>query len=180
MNPMSDFCERPTDPLDALLALPSTGPDDAFRRRVLESTAGVLRRRRLVRRLTRVAALAACYAAGLLTMHVLHPTAPPQAPSAVTASAVPAPVDQPAAPPSALAEEWEAVDHPDRAGELYRAAGDRYLAEESDPRAAVRCYGNALSAGPVADLTIEPGDSWLLVAIKDARQKERRDANRVE
>ncbi len=174
---MSDFSERPADPLDALLAPPTARPDEAFRRRVLGRTVGVLRRRRIVRWLTRSAALAACYAAGVLTAYALRPAPPP--PQVVHVLAPPAP-PAPAGPAPALSQEWEAVDHPDQAAELYRAAGDRYLAEEADPRAAVRCYGNALSAGQAEDLTIGPGDSWLLMAIKDARQRERRDANHLQ
>jgi len=76
--------------------------------------------------------------------------------------------------------EWRAIDHPEQAGTAYRAAGDRYLAENADPGAAARCYGSALSAGPAEDLTIDPNDSWLMMAIKDARQKEARDANRLQ
>ncbi len=173
---MSDFADRPTDPLEDLLAPPTAASDDSFRRNVLAQTVRVLRRRRIWRGLLRAAGLVFCYGAGLLTMYVLRPAPQPAPQPAVVA---PAPT-APAAAPSALAQEWDAVDNPDRADKLYRAAGDRYLAQESDPRAAVRCYGNALSARPAADLTIEPGDSWLLMAIKDARQRERRDAKRVQ
>jgi hypothetical protein len=173
---MSDFSELPADPLDALLRpRPVAAPDD-FRQRVLARTTVLLRRRRRLKALARVAALAACYVAGLATMHGHRPLPPELTLPAVTATS------PPAAPPpeTATALEWEAVDHPERAAALYRAAGDRYLADEGDPGGAVRCYGNGLSAGAANDLTIDPGDSWLLMAIKDARQKEKRDANRVQ
>jgi hypothetical protein len=172
---MSDFFERQPDPIDALLAPPSIASDDAFRQGVLARTTTVLRRRQRLKRLTRVAALAACYVAGLMTMHRIRSVAPPALRSVVTAPEPPA-----AAQSSALALEWEAVDSPEQASTLYRTAGDRYLADETDPQAAMRCYGNALSSGSAEDLTVEPSDSWLLMAIKDARQKEKDDAKRVE
>jgi hypothetical protein len=60
---------------------------------------------------------------------------------------------------------------------LYRRAADRYLEEEGDVGSAVRCYGRALDEGGGRDLAIAPGDSWLLMVIKNARQKEKDDAN---
>jgi hypothetical protein len=172
---MSDsYAPRP-DPIDDLLAPPTAAVDDVFRQEVLARTTKVLRGRRRLSQLARLAGLAACFVAGLVTSHGLRPTEP-SAPSPVVARSAPPAVDA----TSALALEWEAIDHPDRAGALYRAAGDNYLAEDADPQAAVRCYGNALSAGSPQDLTIDPSDSWLLMAIKDARQKETRDANRLQ
>jgi hypothetical protein len=120
-------------------------------------------------------ALAACIVV-VATMYGHRPFPPEPALPAVTAAPPTAvPPDE-----TATALEWEAVDHPERAATLYRAAGDRYLAEEGDLAGAVRCYGNGLSAGAANDLTIDPGDSWLLMAIKDARQREKPDANRVQ
>jgi hypothetical protein len=171
---MSDFFERRSDPTDALLSSASTPAGDVFRQSVLVRTTAVLRQRRRLRRLARLAALAACYVAGLMTMHGPRPVARPD-PEPVDASAT-----LPAAPSSALALEWEALDHPDRGTTLFRAAGDRYLADQADVQAAVRCYGNALDDGSAEDLTIESTDSWLLIAIKDARQREKSDAIRVE
>jgi hypothetical protein len=171
---MSEFFERPADPVDALLAAPSASASDFFQQKVLARTTAVLRRRRRFKQLARLTGLAACYVAGLLTMHGSRPVEP----------LGPAPVVTAAAPPTeavtALDLEWEAIDHPEQAGTLYRAAGDRYLAVDTDPGAATRCYGNALENGPAEELTIQPTDSWLLMAIKDARQREKQDANRVQ
>jgi hypothetical protein len=57
---------------------------------------------------------------------------------------------------------------------LYVQAGDRYLGEDGDVQSAVRCYGQALNLDDPAVLAIDPKDNWLLMAIKDARKKEKR------
>lgn len=57
---------------------------------------------------------------------------------------------------------------------LFRAAGDRYVAEDR-PLEALRCYGEALNRG--ASTTPEPEDSYLLMAIKHARERENRTWN---
>jgi hypothetical protein len=75
-----------------------------------------------------------------------------------------------------VALEWQALDSPRRRAELYREAGDRYLSAESDPESALRCYTAALDAGAGADRAVAPADSWLLMALKDAREKEKRHA----
>jgi hypothetical protein len=172
---MSEFPEGQPDSLDELL-MPSVGRvDDAVRQEVLARTTRVLHRRRWVAHLRRLACLAACYVAGLLTMYDFRPEPSPSPPQPTGA-----PTSPPSGPASALALEWQAIDHPEQAGPVYQAAGDRYLAEDADPGAAARCYGSALSAGASESLTIEPNDSWLMMAIKDARQKEARDANRLQ
>jgi hypothetical protein len=77
----------------------------------------------------------------------------------------------------ALVREWQAAENPDKRAILFRQAGDRYVAEGSDWESALRCYSGALNAGTEADLAISPDDNWLLMALKDARQKEKRHAN---
>jgi hypothetical protein len=173
---MSDFSEHPTDPLDALLTPEYAPASDAFRLGVLARTTASLRRQRRLSILRRVAALAACYVAGLATMYGFRPAPPTHALPAVTAVTPPESSEQ----DSATALEWKAVDHPDEEAALYRGAGDRYLADENDPKDALRCYSNGLDAGGGDSLAINPSDSWLLIAIKDARQKEKRDASRVD
>jgi hypothetical protein len=73
---------------------------------------------------------------------------------------------------SAVAMEWTAVESSQPRPDLYRRAGDRYLDSEADPESALRCYGQALDAGGAADRAVSSEDSWLLMAIKNARQKE--------
>src|SRR4051812_19936155 len=142
---MHDFSPRAPAPREALLTPPAV-PDEGgpLRQRLLGQTTAVLRRRRRLRRLARAAGLAACYAAGLVTMHGLAPR-PPLPPPAEVAQQSPTPrppAAEPVPEPPALALEWQAFDSPDRGAELYRQAGDRYLSEEADPAAALRCYGN--------------------------------------
>jgi hypothetical protein len=168
---MHDIFSREPDPLDGLLAPPPSADTEALRQEVLARTTAVLRRRRRRRRLAWAGALAALVLAGLLVVGVrMRPPAPPEV---VVQPGPPAPPAERPVPPtaSALALEWQATDSTTRRAELYREAGDRYLAEEADPQSALRCYAGSLdSAG--ADLTISPDDNWLLMAIKDARQKE--------
>jgi hypothetical protein len=165
------------DPLDHLLAPPPLPAGSAdLHEDLLGRTSRLLRRRRRLRHLGRAAALAACYGAGLLTVRWLTAPAPPPGPPEVVRQPD-TPPRVPAPPPTGLAAEWRALDGGDRQAALYQEAGDRYLAQENDPQAALRCYGNALDTGTPADLAIAPSDSWLLMAIKDARQKEKRHAN---
>jgi hypothetical protein len=175
------------DPLDAFcesLLSPAAAPAPAALREDLRArTTRLLRRRRRLKRLAWAAALAACYATGLLTMRLLpRPTpAAPHRPEVVQQPApqTPAPPPDHAGPevPATLLERQARAETP-RRPELYRRAADRYLADDRDFSSALRCYGEALDAGANADRAIDPNDSWLLMAIKDAREKERRDVKK--
>ena len=179
------------DPIDDFLSADfSPNLAGPLREQLLKRTTGLLRRRRWLRRLAVVAALAACYAAGILTMQMLAP--PSQAveqPQIV--KHVPEPVDEPrlkSEPPavavrepaddadaSALTLEWKALDSPERRPDLFRKAGDRYV-EESDIPSALRCYRNALDLGTEKDWKITADDNWLFMALKEAKLKEKRNA----
>jgi hypothetical protein len=176
------------DPLDELLT-PSIPPARVPRLQValLARTTSVLRRRRRWRHFGFVVALAACYAAGVLTMRLLaKPTIVEAAPIVIERVVEreqkpvqvsekpnrPAPAE---AAPTALALEWQAVESENNRAELFRRAGDRYLNDENDPESALRCYKNALNAG--ADPKVSPDDNWLLTSIKNAQQEEKRHAN---
>jgi hypothetical protein len=178
---MHEIFAREPDPLEGMLgARPLPADAAALRQELLAQTARVLRRRRRGRQIAWAAALAACYIAGLLTMHRAGRPAPAPSPAPVAKTTdrvqqprdVSPPTDGPERP--ALAKEWEAVES-GRAG-LFREAGDLYLDQEGDLASAVRCYRNALNAGTEGDLAISSQDNWLLMAIKDARQKEKRNA----
>jgi hypothetical protein len=78
---------------------------------------------------------------------------------------------------SAVDLEWRALEGQGKRSELYRLAGDRYLKEANDVESALRCYRLALETGSQKDLPISPEDSWLLMAAKEARQRENRHAN---
>jgi hypothetical protein len=138
-----------------------------------------LRRRRWWRQGALVAALAACYVAGFGTAR-LAPEGPPE--SRPTAAGglkqIKIPLHALWPPASPLEREWQALDSPEQRPEAYREAGDGYVAEDGDYLSAVRCYREALDVGSDTGLTIAPDDNWLLMALKHARQKEKRYANR--
>jgi hypothetical protein len=166
--------------------------DGAFRKAVLARTQGVLRRRGWARRAGLAAALAACYAAGLATMRLAIPAATGgegmarQAPGATSPQPTPlptpksAPTPRPPEPdraPTALALEWQAVDSPVRRPELFRTAGDRYLTENGDLQSATRCYRSFLDLCSERDRIVSVDDTWLLMALKEGRQREKRRAD---
>ena len=79
--------------------------------------------------------------------------------------------------PPNITERWAAIATTlDRRTLLYRKAGDGYL-EQGDEVAALRCYRKSLDGARRSDLVIQPEqDSWLLMSLKIARQKESNDA----
>jgi hypothetical protein len=183
---MSDIPVPGPDRLDELLmATPPPQHTQQWRQTLLGQTTRVLRRRRRWKRLGFIAALAACYAAGALTVWLMMKPAPVEdsPPLVVSRPQDAIPERAPKPPPddlpraqdadlSARALEWQAVESEDKRAELFRRAGDRYLNDENDPESALRCYKNALNAG--ADTKVSPDDNWLLASIKNARQKEKR------
>jgi hypothetical protein len=169
------------DPLDDLLR-PAVAAQDglAFRGRLLAQTTRVLRSRRRRRVAVWVAALAACYVAGVLTVYWFgpkrieqvvvvqkEPTPAPLVPALVK------PAVPDAKPASAVALEWKAFDADQHRPEMYRKAGDRYMNQDADPASALRCYGQSLNGSSDADLAISPNDDYLLMLVKNARQKEK-------
>jgi hypothetical protein len=176
------------DPWDGQLErVPAIGQTVEFRQALLLRTTRLVRRRVWVKRAATVSALAACYAAGLLTMHWAAPR-PNQIETQVASAQVssgPKKVDdppkiealQPPAEASAeILEQWGPLVDPERRPALYRRAGDRYYADNSDLQGALRCYRLALDAGSQTDLQIAAEDNWLLIALKEARTKEKKNA----
>jgi hypothetical protein len=169
---MTDTPDR--DPCDDLLRAEPPSQDDRLRQQVWRRTQGLLRRRRWGKRAAVAAALAACFLAGVGTGRLGTERLP--ADKGVVASTGPGPVHPPIEPleqtsSSALALEWQALDSSQPQPELARQAGDRYAADEGDYQSALRCYRDALDAD--TDRTIKPSDSWLLMVLKNARQKEK-------
>ncbi len=60
---------------------------------------------------------------------------------------------------------------------LYRHAGDLYWQEAGDVQSALRCYRLALEDGLEENWVISVDDNWLLMALKQAKQKEKSHAN---
>jgi hypothetical protein len=159
-----------------LLCPGPTSDAGPLREALLRQTRRVVRRRLWGRRLAAAAALTACYLAGIGTARLTErPVARPEAPLFAQRSEKSAEPTPPPASPAPEALEWQALDNPQPQPDVYREAGDRYLAEEADYESALRCYRGALDSGADKDLAVQPGDSWLLMALKDARQKEKRD-----
>jgi len=170
------------DPMDALLGPPTpSGAEEALRRRLLARTTGALRRRRRLRLAVWAAALVTCYAAGGLTMYWFAPQKVQIVKVKESPASAPAPQPSPtppaAEPPSAIALEWKAFDADGSRPDLYRQAGDQY-ARSDDPVSAVRCYGQSLDGASDKDLSISPNDDYLLMILKQARQKEKDDAKK--
>jgi hypothetical protein len=173
---MTDTPDR--DPCAKLGQIGPPPQTDRLRADLWRRLQGPLRRRRWWRQGALVAALAACYVAGFGTARLATEPAPePQPEPRTTAASRLKPLGIRLPSVSARDREWQALDSPEQRPEDYRAAGDRYVAEEGDYQSAVRCYRDALDAGSDKDLAVKPDDSWLLMALKDARQKEKRDAN---
>jgi hypothetical protein len=156
---------------------------------LLLDTKRVLRRRRRLKQAGWVAALAACYFAGLGSSRIGSPRFAPhvleaqnradtRSPDAVSSPHAPVtvitqasvPLDDDPDVPAIVFERIAAAADVARRSLLFRRAGDRYL-DGSDEDAAIRCYRRALDNAPERDLAISPDDNWLLIALKKARQE---------
>ena len=178
---MPDSTGFAPDPLDDLLRpAVASKADEGLRRRVLNQTTRVLRSRRRRRVFAWVAALAACYVAGVLTVYWFGPRrierieivsiAPQPEPTAPEDGK---PAGPNAKPASAVAMEWKAFDADQHRPEMYRKAGDRYMNQDVDPASALRCYSQSLNGSSDKDLAISANDDYLLMLVKNARQKEK-------
>ena len=175
------------DPLEEFLASDFSDPaPTALRQAVFAATTRVLRRRRLARRLAGAAALAACFVAGMGTMILWQTQEPPehqaQHPLATESHSVKqpeanaAPPTNPEPPLTLIELEWRAFDSRDNRAALFFEVARRYLDERQDYDSALRCYSQALDAAPKEELAIRSDDNWLVMALKEARQKEKNDA----
>ena len=167
------------DPLHDLLTRPAPTEDAALRQTLLSKTTRVLRRRLYVRRCGQAAVLAACYLAGIFTTRGWVPPAAPPGSAPQVAATRPAPPNTEIASAteqnkSSDGDAWLVVAEESKRAEIYRQAGDRYLEERGDLTAAVHCYQHSLESASEADLEISTDDNFLLMALKDARQKEKR------
>jgi hypothetical protein len=182
-----------SDPIEHFLERSSGLPPSQARETLLFQTRRLVRGRRRRKQLVLALALIGCYLAGAVTMQawVRGITPPPettnlqriakppgeialQTPTAPSHSAVPVPLDRDPDVPAALVE-LIAARSPGHQALLYRNAGDRYLRDLGDLESALRCYRLAL-ASPESDLSLDPEDNWILMALKQARQKEKSNA----
>jgi hypothetical protein len=189
---MNESDEPGRDPLEAILGPNRGSPENAdLRAALLERTTGIIRQRRRLRRLAMVAALAAFYLAGAATAGVwwawrpVVPAATPKEGSAGGEAAPAAGTRNPSEPrrgprvPAPEGTEQAVATAKVTRFEAYRRAGDRFLREPAQLSLAVRSYGNALNVASDAERAISPErDSWLLMALKESRLKERSHGNR--
>lgn len=166
---------------DDLLTPRPPAANDPLKAALLDRTTRRLRFARRARLAVRVGVCVACFAAGLATALVRPAPEPIVAYVPVREELPPAPKADPkdeSPPPLAVALspaqlELEAEKTLARAesAKLFREAGDRYLREYADYRAALRCYRNSLDTDPDA-LAVSPDDTWLLTSLKRARAQE--------
>ena len=156
---------------------------EPLRRELLARTTGVIRRRRHMRRFGIFGAVACAYLAGVMTVSLrtsrtetviadlsVHQSSTARrdagedanpAGSEVAASTLEVPL-------GALSESGRY--------ELFCRAADRHLTETGDFTAALNLYRQALNTANEDELAIAAGrDTWLLMALKNARQQERTD-----
>jgi hypothetical protein len=169
------------DPADEFLGTDFTGPaPPLLREAVFAGTARVLRRRRRRRRLAWAGGMAACFLGGMITTALWRPSeandSQAQRPQVKEAPKQTETSEAKQAEPSLVDLEWLAFDTREHRSALFFQVGHRYLTEQNDYDAALRCYRQALDAAPSEDLAIRPDDNWLVMALKEARQKENNDA----
>ena len=164
-------------PWDELLQPVPVAPGTELRDALRTRTGRRVRFRRRLRQVRMGVTLAAVFAAGLVVRGWLDSPAP-HGPALVVQ--VVAPPAQPPAPPyvspAQLELEAEQMTTGAEAARRFREAGDRYLAELGDLRAALRCYRNFLDEAEPADRAMSATDNWLLVSLKRDRLKEGENA----
>ena len=151
----------------------------ALRTALRLQTTGILRRRRRLKRLGTITVLAGCYAAGLFTFLFWLPQPAERERQVAIANVVEEPVAALSTPdkvPPILLEYQAPLAAKEDRSRLYREAGDLHASENNNWNAALRCYRESLNEAP-ADTEISTGDNFLLMALKDARQKEKRHAS---
>lgn len=163
---------------DDLLTPRPASANDALRAELLGQTAQRVRLVYRARLATRVGVCLACFAAGV-GITFLRPAPEPrvvyvEVPGPPVADATDSPVERPSVvvlSPADLELQAEQASAKAESARLFREAGDRYLRDYADYRAALRCYRNCLDADPDA-LTVLPDDTWLLTSLKRARAQE--------
>jgi hypothetical protein len=151
-------------------------PGETLREAVLVQTVRVIRFRRRLKKSLLAVSLVVCYFAGVATMgfrskmHVsvpvistgqvsVNPSSQPHEKPPARAIADQKPKQQPATPPMSRQE-------------MLRREADQFLAD-GDMKQAIRKYELALDLAPADQRALSPQhDTWLLMALKNARPKE--------
>jgi len=178
--------ESPDD-LESLLAPRPVNASAHLQANIRRRTEGVLKRRRIVRRISKVGIIAAVFWAGIAlgrntaTPKIVYPVGPlPLVRPKVETPPAPQPLPEPEPETAGLAEllAEQATDRSE-AARLYRLAGDKYLNDLQDYRNAARCYRLYLGQAGDDALQLQTTDTWLLTSVKNAAFQEKYDdANR--
>jgi hypothetical protein len=157
----------PDDPsddlLDRILSVDSSPCGNAsLREATLAKTIGVIRFRRRMKKCVVAASLLGCYFAGMATTGFWRPAGHTRLQAPVEQAAI---APRPAPPVVAKVDRVEAL----------RRNADRQLLQFGDVELALRDYKRVLDLTPADQRAISPErDSWLMMALKDARSKEKR------
>jgi hypothetical protein len=163
---------------DELLTPKPTTSNDPLKAALLARTAGRIRFDRRMRRVGRVGICVACFVAGL-SVAFLRPAPEPATVYVQVPVQVPPVADAPGSPavvrvlsPAQIELEAEKTLVKAEAARRFREAGDLYLRDYADYRAALRCYRNFLDEADPADRRLTLDDTWLLTSLKRAREQE--------
>jgi hypothetical protein len=164
---------------DELLTPKPTAPNEALKEALLARTARRVRLRAWRRRAMIAGVCALFFALGLATTR-LRPAPAPRVvyievpvEVKVPAEVIPPAADAPGSPsPAELELAAEQLDDRPAAARRFREAGDLYLRDRGDYRAALRCYRNFLDEADPAERAVGPDDTWLLSSLKRAREQE--------
>lgn len=153
-------------------------PPDDLRRKLLEETTRIVRRRAAGRRCRMAVGWGLAYAAGLVTAW-LALRQEPAAPARPEKSSVRQVATNEAArqtpqedldrlPPAELRRRVADAPRPEQI-RLLRMAGDRYLLGSADVESALDCYRQVIELTPPGELVgHDSGDSWLLAELKSS------------
>lgn len=164
--------------VDSLLSPDGVHRNGALRDSIRESTLGQVRNRARVRRVSRAGFIAIAFVGGMLLMGMLRERDTVERCVVLTVPvAIEAPVPETPIPPRSLTPaqvelEAERALAREESSRLFREAGNRFLTEEQNYQAAMRCYRNFLDEAGEADLAAAESDTWLLTSLKNARKKE--------
>lgn len=163
---------------------------EELRETLLEQTCAAVRFRARRRRMLLGGAVAAAYAAGLITAFLAFGGTPENPGTTPVLSEVAHSTPLPETPPAGPVFSRDLLNDPEQfalllgrssreqQAALLKAAGDTYLNEFGDVEHAVRCYRRLLSLEPPEDgVSTNLDDSWLLRSLKQARLQEEHHEN---
>lgn len=151
---------------------------EEIRERAWRATSGHLRRRRLLRGALRMSAAAALFVGGIGVGLIAASgqqqvtESPHVQPVSITDAKMNDDNENLLNHPEEFALRLQTAPKPERI-ELLQRAGDRYLNEVGNVELAMRCYQRMLEIGPESAENVDVNDSWLLMALKFDRQREK-------